>query len=91
LAKPANENDEMPQIFEGNKVRLRRITDVDIPPICARLALYVLEHQKDKMRQLLIVIVSALALSGCKTSGYNPLKIESPESWRFNIEELISW
>jgi hypothetical protein len=33
------------------------------------------------MRQLLIAIVAALVLSGCKTSGYNPLKIETEESW----------
>jgi outer membrane biogenesis lipoprotein LolB len=33
------------------------------------------------MRHLLIAIVAALVLSGCKTSGYNPVKIEAEESW----------
>jgi hypothetical protein len=32
------------------------------------------------MRQILIATV-ALVLSGCKTSGYNPLKIEARERW----------
>ena len=31
------------------------------------------------MRQLLIATVALLVLSGCKTSGINPLKIEAPE------------
>jgi hypothetical protein len=33
------------------------------------------------MRQLFIAIIAALVLSGCKTSGYNPLKVEAEESW----------
>jgi hypothetical protein len=32
------------------------------------------------MRQLFIAIIAALALSGCKTSGYNPLKVEAGEN-----------
>jgi hypothetical protein len=31
------------------------------------------------MRQLCIATVALLVLSGCKTSGYNPLKIEGQE------------
>jgi hypothetical protein len=38
-------------------------------------------ERRKSMRQLLIAIVAALVLSGCKTSGYNPLKIETEESW----------
>ena len=34
------------------------------------------------MRQLLIATVAVLLLTGCKTSGYNPLKIESEDNWR---------
>ena len=43
------------------------------------------------MRQLLIGMVAVLLLSGCKTSGYNPLKIESEESWHpaVGIERLL--
>jgi Prokaryotic membrane lipoprotein lipid attachment site len=43
------------------------------------------------MRQLFIATVALLVLSGCKTSGYNPLKIESQENWRpaAGIERLL--
>jgi hypothetical protein len=34
------------------------------------------------MRQFVIAIIAALALSGCKTSGYNPLKIETEQGWQ---------
>ena len=34
------------------------------------------------MRQLLIATIAILLLSGCKTSGYNPLKIECVENGR---------
>jgi hypothetical protein len=34
------------------------------------------------MRQFIIAIIAALALSGCKTSGYNPLKIETEQGWQ---------
>jgi len=32
------------------------------------------------MRQLFIAIIAAVVLSGCKTSGDNPLKIEAEQS-----------
>jgi hypothetical protein len=43
------------------------------------------------MRELLVATVALLALSGCQTSGYNPLKIESRESWRLTagFERLL--
>jgi hypothetical protein len=34
------------------------------------------------MRQILIATVALLVLSGCQTSGYNPLKIETQEDSR---------
>jgi hypothetical protein len=36
---------------------------------------------RNHMRQILIATVALLVLSGCKTSGYNPLKIETRERW----------
>jgi hypothetical protein len=33
------------------------------------------------MRQLFIAIIAAVVLSGCKTSGDNPLKLETGGSW----------
>jgi Prokaryotic membrane lipoprotein lipid attachment site len=43
------------------------------------------------MRKLLIATVALLVLSGCHTSGYNPLKIERQESWRLTagFERLL--
>jgi outer membrane biogenesis lipoprotein LolB len=34
-----------------------------------------------KMRQLTFAILALLILSGCKTSGFNPLKLETEQSW----------
>jgi hypothetical protein len=43
------------------------------------------------MRQLLVATVALLVLSGCQTGGYNPLKIQSQESWRLTagFERLL--
>ena len=43
------------------------------------------------MRQLLIATVALLVLSGCQTSGYNPLKIKSHDNWRLTdgVERLF--
>ncbi len=44
-----------------------------------------------QMRQLLIATFALLLLSGCQTSGYNPLKIQRQDSWRLTagVERLI--
>jgi CHAT domain-containing protein len=44
------------------------------------------------MRRLLIATVALLVLSGCKTSGLNPLKIEGQESWGLTsgVERLLT-
>lgn len=44
------------------------------------------------MRQLLIAIAALLVLSGCQTSGFNPLKIEHQEGWRLTagVERLLA-
>jgi len=44
------------------------------------------------MRQILVATVALLVLSGCQTSGYNPLKIERQESWRLTagFERLLT-
>jgi hypothetical protein len=43
------------------------------------------------MRQLLIATAALLVLSGCQTSGYNPLKIQRQDSWRLTdgIQRLL--
>jgi hypothetical protein len=43
------------------------------------------------MRRVLLASFALLVLSGCKTSGYNPLKIESQE-WPLTarIERLLT-
>jgi Prokaryotic membrane lipoprotein lipid attachment site len=43
------------------------------------------------MRQILLATFALLLLAGCKTSGYNPLKIES-QQWRLpaGIERLLT-
>jgi hypothetical protein len=33
------------------------------------------------MRQLAFAILALLVLSGCKTSGFNPLKLETEQNW----------
>lgn len=44
-----------------------------------------------QMRERFIATVALLVLSGCSTIGYNPLKIESHESWHLTvgIERLL--
>jgi hypothetical protein len=44
------------------------------------------------MRQLLLATAALLLLSSCNTSGYNPLKIESRESWHLTpgVERLLT-
>jgi hypothetical protein len=34
------------------------------------------------MRQLFVATLALLVLSGCQTSGYNPLKLESDDNLR---------
>jgi outer membrane biogenesis lipoprotein LolB len=43
------------------------------------------------MRQLLVATVALLVLTGCQTSGYNPLKIQRQDSWRLteSVERLL--
>jgi hypothetical protein len=36
------------------------------------------------MRQLAFAILALLVLSGCKTSGFNPLKLETEQSWNLS-------
>ena len=45
----------------------------------------------ERMRHIIIAIAALLVLSGCHTSGYNPLKIERQESWRLvdGVERLL--
>jgi hypothetical protein len=38
-------------------------------------------EQREPIRRLFIAIIAALILSGCKTSGDNPVKIEADDSW----------
>jgi hypothetical protein len=45
-----------------------------------RSARFAVEERKP-MRQLFFAIMAAVVLSGCKTSGYNPLKVETEGSW----------
>jgi Prokaryotic membrane lipoprotein lipid attachment site len=44
------------------------------------------------MRQILLATFALLLLSGCKTSGYNPLKIEHQQGWHLaaGIERLLT-
>jgi hypothetical protein len=47
---------------------------------------------RKQMRQLLIATAALLVLSGCNTSGLNPLKIEGEGGWRLTpgVERLLA-
>jgi hypothetical protein len=42
--------------------------------------------------QILLATLALLFLSGCNTTGYNPLKIEGPEGWHLaaGVERLLT-